>query len=279
MAAEIKTTQFGEVTRIDLSRKMAGRGRYWTTAYLVDGLLVDTGCAHSASELGKALQEIRIDRIVNTHSHEDHIGANALLASTKDSVGILAHPSALPILADPRTQQPLQAYRRWFWGWPGPSAAQPLERDSLIESGKYRFHVLFTPGHSRDHLCLYEPSQGWLFTGDAFVGGRDRALLAGCNIWKMIDSLKILAGLPARYMFPGCARVREEPQSELKGKIEYYQEMGEKVITLHEGGASIADITRQLCGAPMLIEVLTRGHFSRRRLVLSYLGMNTDESN
>ena len=79
MAAALKTTSFGEITRFDLSRKIAGRGRYWTTAYLVDGLMVDTGCAHTSSELGAALQDLQLSHIVNTHSHEDHIGANTYL--------------------------------------------------------------------------------------------------------------------------------------------------------------------------------------------------------
>jgi hypothetical protein len=47
----ISSTQFSEVIRFDLARTIAGRGRYWTTAYLVDGLLIDTGCAHAADEL------------------------------------------------------------------------------------------------------------------------------------------------------------------------------------------------------------------------------------
>ena len=54
------------------------------------------------------------------------------------------------------------------------------------------------------------------------------------------------------------------------------EEMGEKVLALHERGMSVAEIARQLFGGPMLIELLTMGHFSRRRLVLSYLGMNSD---
>jgi glyoxylase-like metal-dependent hydrolase (beta-lactamase superfamily II) len=276
MADEIKTTAYGEITRFDLSRKIAGRGRYWTTAYLVDGLMIDTGCAHTAAELGRALHNEQLSQIVNTHSHEDHIGANALLKSVKNSVGIFAHPAALPILADPRTYQPLQAYRRWFWGWPDRSTAQSLEQGSVIETDRYSFEVLFTPGHSQDHICLYEPNQGWLFSGDAFIGGKDRALLAGSDIWKMIDSLKILAGLPAAIMYPGCAQVRKDPKQELSYKIEYYQEIGEKVLLLHKAGAKVSEIANMLFGRPMLIELFTWGHFSRRRLVLSYLGMNND---
>ena len=44
--------------------------------------------------------------------------------------------------------------------------------------------VIHTPGHCSNHLCLYEPNKGWLFTGDLFVGGKDRALRAGNDIFK-----------------------------------------------------------------------------------------------
>ena len=73
----LRITAYGDVTRIDLARTLAGRGRYWTTAYAVDGLLIDTGCAHSARELSTALADGPIFKIVNTHTHEDHIGALA----------------------------------------------------------------------------------------------------------------------------------------------------------------------------------------------------------
>jgi len=103
----LKITTFDDVTRFDLARTIAGRGRYWTTAYLVDGLLIDTGCAFSAPELAEALAETPLTGIVNTHTHEDHIGGNGLLQRQRDGLKIRAHPLALPVLADPRGQQPL----------------------------------------------------------------------------------------------------------------------------------------------------------------------------
>ncbi|MCK4316124.1 MAG: MBL fold metallo-hydrolase, partial [Anaerolineae bacterium] len=171
----LKITTYGDATRFDLGRTLAGRGRYWTTAYLVDGLLVDTGCAFSAPELVEALAETHLTGIVNTHTHEDHIGANGPLQRRYDGLEIRAHPLALPVLADPRGQQPLHLYRRVMWGWPEPSRAQSVSDGEVIGTERHRFQVIYTPGHSPDHICLYEPDQGWLFTGDLFVGGRDRA--------------------------------------------------------------------------------------------------------
>ena len=268
----IKATHYRPVTRFDLARTLAGRGRYWTTAYLLDGLLIDSGCAHTAPELADALRASPLTRLVNTHTHEDHIGANGLLQRERPSLQIFAHPQALPVLEDPRGDQPLHPYRELFWGWPEPSRANPLEDESWIETDRFRFQVLYTPGHSPDHICLYEPNQGWLFTGDLFVGGWDRALREGYDIWHIIASLKRIAALPSTVMFPGSARIRENPRDELEAKIRYLEEFGEKVLDLHHKGWDVNAVVRALCGKPMFIEWITLGNFARRHLVLSYMG-------
>ena len=141
----------------------------------------------------------------------------------------------------------------------------------LIETEKYSFQVIFTPGHSIDHLCLYEQDHGWLFTGDLFVGGRDRALRIDFNIWQILTSLKRVAELPLTRLFPGCAQVREHPNQELENKITYLEETGENVLKLYKKGLGVDAIARALLGGPMFIEYVTFGHFSRRGLVNSYL--------
>jgi glyoxylase-like metal-dependent hydrolase (beta-lactamase superfamily II) len=270
----LKITRYGDVTRFDLARTLAGRGRYWTTAYVLDGMLVDTGCSYSAPELVAALAHAPLVRIVNTHSHEDHIGANGPLQRGREGLEILAHPLALPVLADPHGTQPLQFYRRLLWGWPEASKGQPISDGAVVETEHYSFQVIYTPGHSPDHLCLYESRQRWLFTGDLFIGGRDRALRADYDIWQIIASLKRIAQLPAVRLFPGSARVRDNPAAVLKAKVSYLEELGERVLELHRQGQDVPAIARAVGGRPMPIELVTLGHFSRRRLVLSYLKVN-----
>jgi glyoxylase-like metal-dependent hydrolase (beta-lactamase superfamily II) len=274
----LKAHSYGDVTRFDLGRTLFGRGRYWATAYLIHGTMIDTGCAFSAPELVEALADVPLTRIVNTHSHEDHIGGNGPLQRRWDGLEILAHPLALPVLADPRGRQPLHPYRRVMWGWPEPSHGQPLSDGAVIETGRYRFQVLYTPGHSPDHICLYEPRKGWLFTGDLFVGGQDRAQRAGYGIWETIASLKRVAALPATTLYPGSARVRDNPAQAIADKIVYLEQLGERVLALHRQGRGVSEIVRALLGGPMLIEFITLGHFSRRQLVLSYLGTNDDRT-
>lgn len=267
----LKTAQYGEVTRFDLARTIAGKGRYWTAAYQVDGLLVDTGCAHSAHELHRALSDTPLDLILNTHSHEDHIGANAILQRERDGLRALVHPSGIPVLADPRAKQPLHPYRRIYWGYPEPSIGGPVSDGGEIETARYKFQVIYTPGHSPDHLCLYEPSMGWMFTGDLFVGGKERALRVDYDIWGILASLKKISRLPINFLFPGSARVRQNPEDELLAKIKYLEDFGERTLNFARSGRSVTAIVHELCGGPTYVELFTLGHFSRRGLVRSFL--------
>lgn len=271
----LKITRFGDVTRFDLARTIAGQGRYWTTAYWVDGLMIDTGCAYTAGELVESLAGMELAGIVNTHSHEDHIGANGRLQRLHPGLTIRAHPLALPILKNPDRQY-LHPYRKILWGRPEPSQGSALSDGGEVHSERYRFRILYTPGHSADHLCLYEPDRGWLFSGDLFVGGQDRTLRAGYDIWGIIASLKRVAGLPATMLFPGSARVRDDPAQALAGKINYLESMGQQVKEMHQAGQSVNEIARTLFDGPLPVELITLGHFSRRRLVLAYLGQNEE---
>jgi glyoxylase-like metal-dependent hydrolase (beta-lactamase superfamily II) len=273
----LKTSTYESVIRFDLAHTLAGRGRYWTTAYLVDGLLIDSGCAFTARELVKALDGTALTQIVNTHTHEDHIGGNGPLQRQRADLEIFAHPLAIPVLADPRGQQPLHPYRQLFWGWPEPSQAHPLPDEAWIEAKHLRLQMYYTPGHSPDHLCLHAPERGWLFTGDLFVGGWERALREGYDIWQIIASLKRVAALPCTVMFPGSARIRENPKEELEAKIAYLEEFGNNVLELHRKGWNVNAIVRTLCGKPMLIEIVTLGNFARRHLVLSFLRENRNK--
>jgi glyoxylase-like metal-dependent hydrolase (beta-lactamase superfamily II) len=147
--------------------------------------------------------------------------------------------------------------------------AEPI--GASIETQHFHFDCIHTPGHSPDHICLFEPEQGWLFSGDAYIGGRDRALRKGYDIHGIISSLKLLAKLPVKTIFSGSGSVREEARQTIEDKIAYLEDLGERIRTLHEQGMPLRRIRRQLFGREISIAYLTLGHFSGTHLVRSYV--------
>jgi glyoxylase-like metal-dependent hydrolase (beta-lactamase superfamily II) len=263
----LKVEEHGPVVKFLCARSILGRAVYHAAAYWVDGLLIDAGCAHTAAELCRAIAPFPLQHIVNTHSHEDHIGANGLLQRTR-KVSPLAHPLALPILANPRLQ-PLQLYRRFFWGWPEPSDGDPA--GEWIHTRHHRFQVIHTPGHSLDHICVHEAQQGWLFSGDTFIGGKDRAARPDYDMYAIIASLKKLASLHLTRLFPGSGTVRENPGDDLRRKAERLEELGTQVRHLYREGHTIPEIKRRVLGPEPYITYLTLGHFRGKYLIQSYL--------
>jgi glyoxylase-like metal-dependent hydrolase (beta-lactamase superfamily II) len=263
----IEVEKIGEVTKFRMARTLLGRGVYFTAAYWVDGLVIDTGCLYTVDEFVDALDGLPVHRIVNTHSHEDHVAANAALHA-KYRAEILAHAAALPILADPLKNR-LHPYQHVLWGRPEPSSGAAVGES--LETEHHRFKVIWTPGHSLDHVCLYEPETGWLFSGDTYVGGKDRALRADYNIWQILESLKSLAALDSSMLFPGSGTVRPNPKEDLLKKIAYLEETGRRALDLHQKGWNRRRIRKKLFGPEMVISYYTLGHFSGKNLVRSYI--------
>lgn len=264
----ISIENYGEVRGFRLARSILGHGLYFTAAYWVDGLMVDTGCHYTVKEMGSALDDLHVDRIVNTHSHEDHIGANVAI-SRKFGAGIFAHPLAIPVLATPQNKKHLNPYQIVMWGYPAPSPALPVP--STIETPRHSFNVIHTPGHSPDHICLHEPKEGWLFGGDTYIGGRDRALRDDYNIWQIIASLKTLSNLEVGLIFTGSGNVRKNGGAALKEKIGYLEGIADQALELHLKGLSYGQIRRKLFGPESRIAYITLWHFTGKHLVRSLI--------
>jgi glyoxylase-like metal-dependent hydrolase (beta-lactamase superfamily II) len=110
----IEVDHLGEVTRVKMGREYQGRVLYWTAVYLVDGLLIDTGCPHTAEELTRFLEGQHLDRAVNTHHHEDHVGANHLLQQ-RFGIPIMASRQSAPLIGQSSRLLP---YQELVWGYP-----------------------------------------------------------------------------------------------------------------------------------------------------------------
>ena len=141
------------------------------------------------------------------------------------------------MLADPRSHLNLRPYQRVMWGWPEAFPGRVL--GDAVETDNYKFRVIHTPGHSPDHISLFEPDQGWLFTGDAFIGGRDRTLRADYNIYGIRNSVEKLRALDPGIIFPASGNIRENPSDELAAKTAYLEEIGRRAKKFSRRGVEL----------------------------------------
>jgi glyoxylase-like metal-dependent hydrolase (beta-lactamase superfamily II) len=258
----VRVRAFGPVTRFRMARAVLGRPLYWVCAYCVDGLLIDTGCAHTATEFGEALRGHRVDQIINTHHHEDHIGGNAAVTAR---LGLPVRIHALGIDRARRPDPHLPLYRRVVWGTPPPSAPQPLGEE--IRTDRYAFRVIHAPGHSPDQVVLYEERMAWLFSADLYLGERVKYLRRDERLGESLASLRRIAALPIRRLFCSLGAVIDDGQRALAAKLAYWESVCARVQERASAGRAPAQIRREVLGAEGFMHWVSGGDFAKQYLV------------
>ncbi len=264
----IHVEQYGPVLAIRMARNFLWRPLWWTAAYWVDGILIDTGPACIANQLGRVLQRLPVEQIVVTHSHENQIGGLAQIHKRFPQAPIYASARALPTIEDPTRLRP-QLYRRLLWGVPAPfTNVLTLDAiDNVIRSSKYTFRVIETPGHTPDHISLYEPTQRWVFCSDAFVYGRDDTWTPEADLFGVISSLRTLASLHPERLFAGDGRVSRTPLPELHEKIGDLVRLTREVARLEAARVRVPDMVARLFPGESVLQFWTMGHYSATHLI------------
>lgn len=164
-----------------------------TNSYLLQGdgeyLLIDTGwnTEEAFQAFEKQLAEIGagfkdISQIIITHSHPDHYGlASKLRELTQAKISLHYLEKEMISTRYINIDEFLRQAEDWLHinGVPAnalptfprriTTPAQPdviLHGDETISIGMINLKVLWTPGHSPGHICLYEPTRKILFSGD-----------------------------------------------------------------------------------------------------------------
>jgi glyoxylase-like metal-dependent hydrolase (beta-lactamase superfamily II) len=161
-------------------------------------LIVDPG--EEAPKLLGAIEELglKLDGILLTHTHFDHVGAVAPVAqATGADVWVPELEKA--VLAD------INAYVPWpdfgpFENW---EAEHTLSGGERLELAGFGIDVLFTPGHSPGHVTFSIPDEQVVFSGDVlFQGSVGRTDLPGGDTATLMESIRTLVDT-----LPGETRV------------------------------------------------------------------------
>lgn len=164
-------------------------------------VIVDPG--EEAERLLQAAQNlgVRIEAILLTHTHFDHVGA----------VTPVARATGAPVYC-PELEAHMLANIMDFVPWPGFGPFESYHADHTVAGGEelelagLTFDVLFTPGHSPGHVTYAIRGEQALLSGDVlFQGSVGRVDLPGGDGPTLAASLELLVSSfdPDTTVYPG----------------------------------------------------------------------------
>ncbi len=239
----------------------------YINVYVVRGVegavLIDTGWntpeAFSALEDGLKEHGIGwkdIKQIVITHIHPDHYGlakkirelSGAKVAMHRIEAGLIdprylnfgnlleemgrdLYRNGVPLAELPG----LEEASLWMNDFVMPLLPDvELDNGDRISNGSYEFEVIWTPGHSAGHICLYEAERQFLFAGDHILSEITPNVSfhpqSGDNpLGDYINSLETIERLEVNLVFPGHGPVFDSPKTRAE-QIRSHHRQREKVI-------------------------------------------------
>ena len=209
---------------------MTGAGN---NTYLLEGIeptLVDAGIGTPGhiEAIAAALADRPLNRVIVTHGHADHAsGVPALRARWPDL-------DACKFVVDED---------------PEPDAWSPLRDGQVVTAGDRTLVVVHTPGHARDHVCLWDADERSLYAGDMVAIGTTIMVPAGRGggMRAYLQSLQRMKALQPALIYPGHGPVIERP-AELLAEFIEHRLMREAQVRacIDKGTTQPADMVREI---------------------------------
>lgn len=254
--------------------------------YMLDNdgrwLVVDTGVNSSRARgiwegalAQMGLKYEQISDILITHHHLDHIGAAGWLQQQSGArVYILeqdydyayrytenniSNTVAIDFFRiNGYTQfdidNPIVDFRKAVQKLTSPLPVMEKVRDGqILDFGRYKFEVFWTPGHAPGHMCLYDRERRYLFAGDFLLpdisshvgfypGGSSNPLK------QVLSSLVKMRGLGAQTVFPGHGETFADPDARIDEIIKHHAIRLEKVYNALGRPMMIAEVNEIVFG-------------------------------
>ena len=153
-------------------------------------LIIDPGCYTDAEkqELKHFIikKNLRPVKLINTHCHIDHVLGNKF-ASNEWNIELHMHKKDLEVLAHVEYISKIYGFKDYK---KSPPPKHFLAQGETLNFGKSSFEILFTPGHSPGHICLYSQENSLLIAGDViFQRSIGRTDLPGGDHNTLINSI------------------------------------------------------------------------------------------
>ena len=220
----------------------SGEGN-WT--YLIDGeqpVLIDAGVGNAThlDAIEAAVGDRRLHLVV-THAHSDHISGAPAIRERRPSTVLSKMP------------------------WPERDHQLPwqtLADGHVIATGQGDLHVIHTPGHAPDHICLWHAESRTVFVGDMLVQGTTVMIPASHrgNLVEYLRSLERLLALDAARALPAHGPAIDDPAALIRHYVEHRAQRESQVKAALRDGAGTIDelLTRIYPGLQPALEPMAR---------------------
>ncbi|MHA1733346.1 MAG: MBL fold metallo-hydrolase [Promethearchaeota archaeon] len=255
---------------------------FWTSAYLVGGLLIDCGPPAGEDDLREFLGsqggQSRAVRCFVTHAHEDHAGGARMLT---EELGV-------PTFASERAVKVIHQgldypdYRQLTWGprmMPAPGVRVVQSSELRTGAGKYEFELFPMPGHAPCLVALIERNRQWAFVADGVMPKYQMIFGPTTNIEEDAEQIhrslvrleRATEDLPDLVLFISGRGRRDDGRRLIGEKVQELESLHERAHALHGAGVKKRRILRELWGGESFIGIFTRGDLSRMNLLNSLL--------
>ena len=171
-----------------------------SNTYIIEDTIIDPGSGENVEYLKEAIKESGLEmtdikKIINTHCHYDHMGADKQL---QDEYGyeIYMHPLDKKMV----DQKDAQATVAISFNTTVPDLdIKELNEDEEVHGYK----VVHTPGHTKGGICLFNGKN--LISGDTLFSGGNfgRTDLPTGSMQEMKESIHKISELDPVQLFPG----------------------------------------------------------------------------
>lgn len=257
---------FENVHYWQVARSLAGKYLYSTGFFFLDPFLIDCGPVNMFHPVSKLFQQLPATKIIITHHHEDHTGNLSRLLALRE-MSVFAHSRSEELLGKASREIPF--WRKLVWGRPEP--AQMIPAPEILETAQYGLQVLSTPGHSDDHICLFEPVRRWLFTGDLYLASYLRYLRDDENIYEIMESLRKVIELKPQVVFCGHRGFIPDGERQLSKKLAFLETLRDEVLQSQQEGMPMNDFLERKFKGDRFFRWLSRGEFCTQNLVRAFV--------
>ena len=176
--------------------------------YLVEAkkpVLIDTGIGWYVERTVENIKRIvppeKIDKIVLTHRHFDHVGGASKLKEILNAKLYIHTEDAAALIEGDQISTHVGMYS----GKLEKLNVERLNDGDVIDCGDVNLEVIHTPGHTIGSISLYEPISRSLISGDTVFthGGVGRWDMDTGNYDQLLSSLKKLAKMDVVNLYPG----------------------------------------------------------------------------